>query len=251
MDYPQVMKTTGSYIYPFCQVQNRRRGYCRQCLVRVDHHWTSPDPVQNQPNLTMSKTNFWVVSGIFLLVLKPGGRLSYDASMANAYLDAEIASPKEDSLLLLYRPSPTEDWQVHPVSKVIPFLPTDGKGDIVINGLAPGEYALARGEFMTTSTANPSLQEHVRVFPNPTSGPLWVQWPDEHPPVVRIRWVDAMGRILDHRELNDQINSGIFEIPTTGLQPGTYFLQMFSQDGQQVQKTDSCPLSKHDFNGAS
>lgn len=236
MDYQQVMKTTGSYIYPFVKFRTVVQAIADSALVRVDHHWTSPDPVQNQPNLTMSKTNFWVVSGIFPSGFEAQGRLSYDASMANAYLDAEIASPKEDSLLLLYRPSPIEDWQVHPDFKVIPFLPTDGKGDIVINGLAPGEYALARGKFMTTSTANPSLQEHVRVFPNPTSGPLWVQWPDEHPPVVRIRWMDAMGRILDHRELNDQLNSGIFEIPTTGLQPGTYFLQMFSQDGQQVQK---------------
>ncbi|MEZ5032178.1 MAG: hypothetical protein R2787_12300 [Saprospiraceae bacterium] len=63
--------------------------------------------------------------------------------MGNAFLDAGIASPEEDSLVLLYRSSPTEEWQEHPDYKVIALLPTDGKGEVVVQQLSPGEYALA------------------------------------------------------------------------------------------------------------
>ena len=118
----------------------------------------------------MSTTNFWVVSGIFPSGFEAQGRLSYDASMANAFLDADIATPKEDSLLLLYRSSPAEPWQLHPDFKVLPFLPTDGKGDVVINGLAPGEYALARGAFMTSAIHTPALHDQVKSFSKPDFG---------------------------------------------------------------------------------
>lgn len=236
MDYQQVIKTTGTYILPFVKFRAIVQSIADSALIRIDHHWTAPEPITDQPNVKMSTTNFWVVSGIFPSGFEAQGRLSYDASMANAFLDAEIATPKEDSLLLLYRSSPAEPWQLHPDFKVLPFLPTDGKGDVVINGLAPGEYALARGAFMTSAIHTPALHDQVKVFPNPTSGPLWVFWPEDQSPVSQYRWVNAMGTVIQQKDLNHFPVSGIFEITTTGLQPGYHFLQIFSKDGQQVLK---------------
>ncbi len=236
MDFQQVMKTTGNYILPFVKFRVVVQAITDSAMVRVDHHWTAPEPIQDQPELKISSTNFWVVSGIFPAGFEAQGRLSYNASASNAFLDADIASPKEDSLVLLYRPSPTVGWEEHPDYKLIVLGQTDGKGEVLINGLLPGEYALARGQFISTSIAESDLNQQVKIFPNPTSGPVWVDWPEEHSAPAQFRWVNALGTVVQHQLLSGVQSGHIFEISTSGLQPGYHFLQIFSEQGEQVQR---------------
>ncbi|MCF8237076.1 MAG: hypothetical protein K9I85_02890 [Saprospiraceae bacterium] len=236
MDYQQVLKTTGNFILPFVKFRVTVQAITDSALVRVDHHWTAPEPVQDQPELKISSTNFWVVSGIFPFGFEAQGRLSYNATSSNAFLDADIASPKEDSLVLLYRPSPTVGWEEHPDYKLIVLGLTDGKGEVLINGLAPGEYALARGQFISTRVSEPDLDRLVKIFPNPTNGPVWVDWPQEHGVPTQYRWVNALGTIVHHQQLTGVDSGHLFEIPTSDLQPGYYFLQIFSNRGEQVQR---------------
>ncbi len=236
MDYQLVLKSPGNYILPFAKFRVVVQSISDSALVRVDHHWTAPEPILDQPELKISSTNFWVVSGIFPDGFEAQGRLSYNATASNAFLDADIASPKEDSLVLLYRPSPTEGWQEHPDYKLIALGLTDGKGEVLIDGLLPGEYAMARGQFISTSVHEPDLNEQVKVFPNPTTGPVWVDWPQAQGAPTQYRWVNALGTVVQQGQLTGVPFGHIFDIPTAGLQPGYHFLQIFSDQGKQAQR---------------
>ncbi|MCB0695143.1 MAG: hypothetical protein H6568_02525 [Lewinellaceae bacterium] len=238
MDFQQTIKSPGTYLFPFVRFKATVEQVADSALIRVDHHWTAPDQVLGQPELKISETNFWVVSGIFPSGFAAQGRLAYDANMGNAFLDAGIASPKEDSLVLLYRSSPTEEWQEHPDYKVIALLPTDGKGEVVVQQLSPGEYALARGRFIYTSTEDLPDLSRVRIFPNPSHGEVWINWPDVKITPVQYRWLNSMGQVVGQGPLAEDLLTGsVFQIPDHQLSSGQYFLQLFASDGRSVSRT--------------
>lgn len=227
MDYQKVLKTVSNNIYPFVRFRVNVQTVQDSALVRVDHHWTAPDPLQDQPQLQISSTNFWVVSGIFPSGFKAQGRLTYESNAASAFLDADLTAAGEDSLLLLYRPSPQDPWKPHPSHSVLKFSPTDGKGEVVINDLKPGEYAMARGLYVETSSTSDLSAATPRVFPNPVQGQLFLDWPEGLAPPTRILWYDLHGKPVEGESLSPR--SGIHAL--TPPDTGTGFLILQVEDG--------------------
>jgi hypothetical protein len=235
LDHQRVISSPGNYVYPFVRFRVNATGVTDSALVRVDHQWVAPDPLEDQPDLRISGTNFWVVSGIFPENLVAQGRILYDATGGNAFLDADIAGVNEDSLVLLFRPSPMFPWQEHPDYNVIKLIPTDGRGDVIINGLKPGEYALARGAFLQVSTKEPDLRSAVKVYPNPSRGPVFLQWPEGWSLPRQVRWVDNLGREVHRQVLAPQPGLQILEAPS--VPGGLYHLLLDTDGGTLVHKT--------------
>lgn len=201
MDYQKVLKSVSNNIYPFVRFRVNVQSVPDSALVRVDHHWTAPDPVEDQPQLQISGTNFWVVSGIFPDGFKAQGRLSYESNAASAFLDADLTAGGEDSLLLLYRPTPLDPWKPHPSHSVLKFSPNDGKGEVVINDLKPGEYAMARGLYVETSSTTEFAEAAPKLFPNPVKGQLFLEWPESLPLPLRVHWYDLNGKPMANERL--------------------------------------------------
>lgn len=214
LDHQRVITAPGNFVYPFVRFRVNATGVTDSALVRVDHQWIAPDPLEEQPDLRISGTNFWVVSGIFPENFQAQGRILYDATAGNAFLDADLFGTNEDSIVLLYRASPTLPWQEHPDYTVFRLIPTDGRGDVVINGLKPGEYALARGAFLNVATREEDLAGKVQLYPNPTRGPVFLQWPDGPVQPLRVRWFDPLGREIGQQALAGTPGVHTLQLPT-------------------------------------
>lgn len=236
LDHQRLIGAPGNYINPFVRFRVNAQVVTDTALVRIDHHWIAPDSLEGQPDLRISGTNFWVVSGLFPDGFQAQGRLSYDASTQNAFLDQDIAGMNEDSLVLLYRPSPQFPWAEHPDYNVIKFASTDGMGDVVINGLAPGEYAMARGQYLTVSRQPVLLEDQVKVYPNPTDGPCFVQWPDSGPALQQVRVFGPLGMEIHRKQWNKV--SGVQSLDLPILPAGVYHLVFESEDpGVRIHRT--------------
>lgn len=230
MDYQKVLKSVANNIYPFVRFRVNVQSVQDSALVRVDHHWTAPDPVEDQPHLKISSTNFWVVSGIFPNGFSAQGRLTYESNAASAFLDADLTATGEDSLLLLYRPTALDPWSPHPSHSVLKFSPNDGKGEVVINNLRPGEYAMARGRFEEVTSIEQEVTSAARLFPNPISGEAYLEWPEDRPVPTRIQWYDLNGRPMFSETLPKR--SGIHPLTVPSLPNGLYALQVWNESGQ-------------------
>ena len=114
----------------------------------------------------------------------------------------------------------------------------DGKGEVVVQQLSPGEYALARGRFIYTSTEDLPDLSRVRIFPNPSHGEVWINWPDVKITPVQYRWLNSMGQVVGQGPLAEDLLTGsVFQIPDHQLSSGQYFLQLFASDGRSVSRT--------------
>jgi hypothetical protein len=234
MDHQRVIRQPGNNILPFVRFRINVQSVSDSALVRVEHHWVAPDPILDQPELKISGTNYWIVSGIFPGDFQAQGRLSYDATSANAFLDEDIITMQEDSILLLYRANATEPWEEYPTYSFSKIPIGDGKGDVIIQNLQPGEYALARGRFISVGTEQvPALSAPV-FFPNPVQGgQLFVKWPSERPDrPVSYDWMDSMGRLAGSGEL--QPIDGVQACPLPHLGVGLYALRIYTDTGEMI-----------------
>lgn len=234
MDFQRSLGQTGNYQYPFANFSLWVQEIQDSALIRVDHHWVAPGPILDQPNLKISGTNHWVVSGVFPEDLKAQGRFFLDGTATSAFLDDDIVTTAEDSLVLLYRPFPTGPWELHPDFQIIKLPSGDLKSEIRANNLKPGEYAAARGQFMTSSNQQVSLLEQVEFYPNPVSGQqIWMRWPEGSPSLpTMIQWINATGQLVGFETLVPI--GGVHQIQLPNAMKGLIFARIITADGKTV-----------------
>lgn len=234
MDHQQIIKAPGNYIYPFVKFRVIAEEVPDSALVRVDHQWIAPEAIMDQPELRISSTNFWVVSGIFPEGFKAQGRLTYNGKANNAFMDLDLVGSVEDSLILLYKAKGTDKWIEHPDYDWLNLSKTDQQGDMRINVLAPGAYALAKGRFINTQINSTNLLDQVRVFPNPGNGPLHIYWPDIPSRPMLVQIFNLHGQLAYQTQLSDVYGNMSIEVPM--LQPGMYFMNVHTTSGEIVQR---------------
>lgn len=237
MDYQRVIRQTGNNILPFVKCRINVQSISDSALVRVEHHWVAPDELLDQPELKISGTNYWIVSGIFPANFQAQGRLNYDATSGNAFLDEDIITMQEDSIVLLYRAKATDPWQEYPAYSFSKIPIGDGKGDVIIQNLQPGEYALARGRFLMVSTDQQVPIPDPVFFPNPVQGSeIFVQWPRERSDrPLQYQWWDGLGRLVGTGDFSQV--SGIHALPVHHLSPGMYALRVITDGDEHVVHT--------------
>src|SRR4029077_1164190 len=83
-------------------------------LIRVEHVYAAPDPPKNPvPNLHISQERFWKVDGIFPPGFDASGSINYNGIAANGgFLDNQLLTNVEDSIVVLHRSSSGSDWKI-------------------------------------------------------------------------------------------------------------------------------------------
>lgn len=102
-------------------------------LIYVQHYWVSPDAMRSNAPVTLSDSHYWRIAGTLPASCQLTGKFYFDKEQ----LDKNLLKNDPDKILLMYRPTPSEDWSelsVAPVTKQ-DFVTTDN--------LRPGEYCLA------------------------------------------------------------------------------------------------------------
>ncbi|MBK8663668.1 MAG: hypothetical protein IPN18_18480 [Ignavibacteriales bacterium] len=82
-------------------------------------------------------------------------------------LDFDLANVSEDSIMIVYRSDAGQEWDLHPNIQKQKLVPKDGRGNIIITGLLPGQYAFAN--FATTTKVTEESTENILIYPNPVN----------------------------------------------------------------------------------
>ena len=151
--------------------------------------------------------------------------MRYDGADSDE-LDYDLVSETEDSLIVVYRENPWDEWIEYPFYNKVTLNPTDGFGFIRLNNLLPGDYAFANGNF-PVSTHEPEVLTDFQVYPNPSSDRLFLQGELEHSRNLNLRLVDAMGRVVIQKEIG--VNNNFFkeELTVDTYPIGLYTIQLW------------------------
>lgn len=79
-----------------------------------------------------------------------------------------------------------------------------------------------------------STDFHIKIYPNPTNGTLWMEQTTFSYPIKTIKLISATGRIVEvMKPLSDKEN---MQIDMTNFDPGIYFIQVMYLDSQEIIK---------------
>ncbi len=142
-------------------------------LVRVEHHFVTPDYFINPPEgIQLSDYHYWSVDGIFSDGFEASGSFKYDGSNSNStgYLDNNLITGIEDSLVLYFRLGAGHEW-LEAINYTIEYgnSHTNKLGSVTVSPLKIGEYALGYkgiGSGIIAGAYNHS--PILKVYPNPS-----------------------------------------------------------------------------------
>jgi len=116
-------------------------------LVRIEHHFVAPDPYKTaRPGLHLSDYRYWKIDGLIPAQFDADARVRFNGlnSLNGGYLDNNLITNSEDSLVILYRQGPSQDWTIHPDFTINTLgSPNNKFGLIDIHHVSKGEYTLA------------------------------------------------------------------------------------------------------------
>ena len=185
----------------------------------VTHHWGHPDRLPY--GVVRAASRYWVVNGQWNAAVQGRFHFVRDGYQGNSpNLDKGFYwnTSSRDSIYLLFRPSPSTDWQVVSHSRT----GSSQNGYMVTDSLMAGEYTLAIVDTLQLGLADPTAPgSTLHLFPNPVEQgqPLCVDVPTTEPFTITV--VDAGGRQV---WLRKGCTTG--EMIRPALPKGIYFVQI-------------------------
>jgi aminopeptidase N len=183
-------------------------------LLRVEHHWATPDKTGIDAAKTiLSDYRYWSVDGLHLDKLDASAELYFDgrnfSSGGEGQLDVDLLKTGEDSLLLLYQSAPGEDWVEFRSYTVDPLgNMNDRYGKINIDTLRKGAYVLAKGHsVLGKSKGTKAVENLFSVYPNPANSELTVEVdPLYHKRSLTLTLFDSNGKRLAVHQFTNRID---------------------------------------------
>lgn len=198
--------------------------------TRIEHHYVTPDGFkQSNPGIRLSDYHYWSVDGIWITGFLSKATFLYDGStsLTNGYLDNNLITGPEDSVIILYRAGTWDDWQVvNGFTRVI-ANPTDKRGSITIDTLKKGEYVFGYYDYSVTSVAE-QIDPKEKLFsmiPNPASHHVKFEALKSLSKNSKLKVADNRGIIVFETILNDSV-----EFNTSRIAAGTYFVNLIQKN---------------------
>ncbi|MFK7809470.1 MAG: M1 family aminopeptidase [Saprospiraceae bacterium] len=195
--------------------------------LRVEHAWIAPDEPMNAPDgARISNSHYWKIDGNIPPVFDAQANFRYNGSQ-DPKLDADLTEFTEDSLVLVYRASPTDEWALFEPVVYNNSSPTDKMGTIQARELRLGEYAFANGEFpMMVDTDEPEVLSDFSIFPNPGKGLFHLSGQLTAQTQLTCKVYDSKGQLMKSTELGSFIGQWNSKIDLTGFARGSYMIQV-------------------------
>lgn len=202
-------------------------------LVRLEHHFVPPDPFKGNPGIKISDYHFWRVDGFFYSGFHAKATFPYDGSTgANGYMDNALITGTEDSVVLLHRSGPGEDWTVvTSLTKSAGSL-TDKRGSFIVDTLKKGEYCFGFYDISYLNIEGPLFQTNLGkldIFPNPSSHGFTVEIPVGFQNGFLLEVFGPTGKLIFKKE---ETGKKVDFIPLPGSESGHYLIQISSPDGK-------------------
>lgn len=197
-------------------------------FLRIEQHWTAPVK-SNIPysNLYASENRYWRIMGNWkdsLLSIKAS--LGYDGrtpgDFSSGWLDNDLIKITEDSLVLLYRKNPSEEWVIYPYYIKNANNLNDKRGFITLNSIKQGEYVLAMYDrTLGTTTPIDNKQGKLKIYPNPTSGLVKIEFDDVYR-TTELHIIDNKG--VSIKTIPIYTGQNFVQLDTTGWSSGIYYV---------------------------
>lgn len=227
-------------------------------FVRIEHNFIYADGFKTpHPGLHISHERYWKVDGIFPAGFDSKATVTYNGTMpsqvslnSGAYLDDELITNSEDSLVLFYRADVAHDWQIETdVALNVQGSTTNKTGQITINHLKKGEYALGIRQWNKIDSILPTVTDscsivldasqnfkiqsnEIIVYPNPANDSFFIDGKLNSAVLVEV--FDSNGKKVTEKFL-DKTQQHI-ELKTTGWMNGLYFIKVSNSDGEYTVK---------------
>lgn len=201
-------------------------------FFRAEHYWVAPDPIIN-PAARISDSHYWKFDILTQGSFHGKAVLPYEGSQP-FQLDHNLVSTTEDSLILVFRENPSQDWGEYPPQhyRKLTFGSGDGSGIIRIDSIMAGEYAFANGMIpIFTNTAEPNQLVDFKVFPNPARSVINIETELSNSTEINITLFDIQGKRL----LNEYVQSPSLrfnhQLQVGNLAAGIYVLKLTDEYG--------------------
>ena len=225
-DNTKIIKTTGNQSFSNALWNVNVSQVSDSVLLRIEHHWTAPDPIKEYNNKAykLSDYRYWRVSGILKGSFNAKVQFNYDGRAAGGYLDSSLVNITEDSLVLLYRASPAEDWEEYAhYSKNQVGSVHNMFGQITMNTLLMGEYTLANKDYSVLSTPqSTAIESTLKVYPNPADTDLTFE--SSGYPIEIIEIYDTTGKQIARHKIQGH---STYSINTQNMASGNYIYKAY------------------------
>lgn len=232
-DKEKVVQTLGTISFTPAKMDVKINVLPDSALIRVENHFAMPDTTgAANPNAYRLSNRYWTVSGFLPPGFDATATVLYDGRGKLDQLDTELfaqTSPKEDSIILLYRPGPGHAWLECPDYFKNPLgITTDRLGQLRANHLALGEYTIAKGATTVSSAEPPARLVGLSLSPNPTSGMLRITAEETF---TTMQVFHAGGDLVREQKTSAVRNASL---QLSDLPAGAYWLVVHGEKGSGV-----------------
>lgn len=207
--------------------------------IRVEHYWVGADTYKEPvTGLHVHTQRYWrILGGYNGQQTSATIRFNGTISTSGGYLENEFMTTSDDSLLLLYRADPQDEWSIYTYYLLDVWgNHTDKRGAFELSQLLPGEYAIGQYDHsiaddqadsdlcaLTTGSAEPGNTDW-KLFPNPSNGMFYAIIPAS----LTARVFDPHGRQIGTMKKQD----GIFQADLREGTSGLYLVTLEDSDGR-------------------
>lgn len=172
-----IIDQTTIYADRYSKMRLTATGVNSPAEVIVMHQWAGPGgKIPAGKDYRLSTSRYWTVKGWDLNNVTVSGRINYRGGPTG--FDEDLVGQTEDSLVVLYRALPYDEWQLYPDQvKVDIGSPTNGIGYIDVLNLKEGEYTLAN-TIEKVGLKEESFQGRLNIYPNPSEGIINIDFND-------------------------------------------------------------------------
>ena len=137
-------------------------------LLQFEHHWVAPDPIKNNThNYRISESRYWSIDGILPTTFDGTMRLEFDGRQPS-FLDLDLVPVNGDSIVLLYRENPSNDWKEYQHYTKTTLSQTLAYGWVDLSKIMLGEYTFANGVSTLSIESNTPQASGFNIYPNPS-----------------------------------------------------------------------------------
>lgn len=197
-------------------------------LVSIVHHWTNADDADD-PNVRMSDIHYWSVRGIFPDDFEMKSTIGYAGNSASSF-EFDLLQEGDDSLTMMWRPTPDVDWVEYPHQQKLDFGPS---GFFRLNPMLPGDYAYANADF-PVSTTEIVDEATVIVYPNPSSDIVYLEGKVKEAGELNLILTDLTGKQILTKAVTVQGDYFKENVNVQSLPVGIYQLQIANEVGELI-----------------
>lgn len=252
-DNYDIISGTGTYAFDEAMMTLTVTQAPSNALVRVEHNWVAPDPMKDTiSGLHISSERYWKVDGIIPDGFTASARITYDGTAANGYLDRELITNSEDSLVVLFRPDARSEWSIHPGFTINTQGSANNKtGQITINNIRKGEYALGINDHDRAVTDTQAVNTPCavlnagnlpldksdfifNVFPNPANDSFLIKLEKPLPHDSKITILDLSGKAVRQSVMPKGVDK--FYVVTDNWSKTAYLIILEDAGGRMTKK---------------